>query len=47
VHNGFIEANNLKMQGNFKNIEVWTERKKMKLNTKKSCGMVFNFTKNY
>ena len=47
VHNGFIEANNLKMQENFKNIADWTERKQMKLNKKKSCGMVFNFTQNY
>ena len=35
------------MQENLRNIEDWTERKKMKLNTKKSCGMVFNFTNNY
>ena len=47
VHNGFIEASNLITQENINKIADWTQMKQMKLNTSKSCGMIFNFTNNF
>ena len=47
VHNGFVEAKNLQTQRHFENIAEWTEKKQMKLNYKKSCAIIFNFTNNY
>ena len=47
VHNGFIPAQNLKTQENIHKIQLWTQKKKMRLNQKKSCGIIFNFTRNY
>ena len=47
VHNGYVEASNLKIQKNIKNIAEWTKNKLMKLNKKKSCGIIFNFTDNF
>ena len=47
VHNGFVAGENLKIQENIHQIQNWTMEKLMKLNQKKSCGMIFNFTQNY
>ena len=47
VHNGFVASENLKIQENIHQIQAWTMEKLMKLNQKKSCGMIFNFTQNY
>ena len=47
LHNGFVEAKNLLTQKNIHEIQSWTENKKMKLNQKKSCAIIFNFTHNY
>ena len=47
VQNGFIEAGNLKIQKNIHSIAEWTEKKLMKLNQRKSCGIILNFTDNY
>ena len=47
AHNGFIEARNLQIQKNIEDIEEWTKNKQMKLNGRKSCGMIFNFTQKY
>ena len=47
VHNGFIDAKNLTTQKNIDEIQNWTENKKMKLNQKKSCALIFNFTQKY
>ena len=47
VHNGFVAAENLQIQENINQIQIWTRKKLMKLNQKKSCGIIFNFTQNY
>ena len=46
-HNGYIEAKNLKIQKNIDSICEWTRSKQMKINAKKSCGIIFNFTDKY
>ena len=46
VHNGYIDADKLETQKNLDTIQNWTENQKMKLNTKKSNIMIFNFSKN-
>jgi hypothetical protein len=45
--NGFIQAEHLTTQETIDAIETWTFNNQMKLNQKKSCGMIFNFTQNY
>jgi len=47
VSNLFIPNENLKTQKFMKDIEVWTDKKKMKLNAKKTKNIIFNFTKNH
>ena len=47
VHNKFVEAKHLVSQNNIDEITQWTKSKQMKLNKKKSCAMIFNFTENY
>ena len=47
VHNGFVDAKNILTHKNIHEIQSWTENKKMKLNQKKSCAIIFNFTHNY
>ena len=46
-HNGYIEAKHLKIQENIDSICKWTRSKQMKINLKKSCGIIFNFTDKY
>ena len=45
VDNGYIDAKNLKSQQYLDAICTWTDKQKMKLNTKKSNIMIFNPTK--
>ena len=47
IHNGYIEAKNLKIQENIDNICDWTRSRQMKINSRKSCGIIFNFTNKY
>ena len=47
AHNQIIKAENLKSQNHLKDINIWTKRKKMKLNIKKTKNIIFNFTKNH
>ena len=47
VDNGYIEAKNLKSQQYLNAICTWTDKQKMKLNTKKSNIMIFNPTKKF
>ena len=44
-HNQFIPSNFVKTQEYLKEINVWTESKKMQLNQKKTKSLIFNFTK--
>ena len=44
LHNQIIPAENLKSQEWLKAIENWTEEKQMKINSKKTKAMIFNFT---
>ena len=37
----------MKIQKNIHSIAEWTEKKLVKLNQRKSCGIIFNFTDNY
>ena len=46
LHNQIIPAENLKSQQWLQAIEQWTEDKKMKINSKKTKAMIFNFTSN-
>ena len=43
-HNQFIHPSQLKSQENLEKINNWTKTQKMKLNTKKTKNMIFNFT---
>ena len=43
----FIQNTNLETQDNLNKICEWTSANKMKINKKKSNGMIFNFTNNY
>ena len=47
VHNGFIAAKDLTTQANIDDIQEWTSNRKMRLNQKKSCAIIFNFTQNF
>jgi len=47
VHNQFIQSSHLKSQENLSKINQWTKNQKMKLNTKKTKNMIFNFTNNF
>ena len=40
VHNGFVAAENLQIQENINQIQIWTRKKLMKLNQKKSCALI-------
>ena len=42
--NGFIDSEDLKSQDYINDITEWTSKQKMKLNSKKSQLMIFNFT---
>ena len=43
----FIPSENLKSKKHYQDIENWTEKNKMKLNTEKTKNMIFNYTNNY
>jgi hypothetical protein len=43
----YISSDNLKSQQYLKLISEWTDNQKMKLNTSKTCVMIFNQTRNY
>ena len=45
--NLYLDSRNIKSQGYLQKLENWTENKQMKLNTKKSNFMIFNFSNNY
>ena len=45
IHNQFIPSEHLKTQEYLKEIDNWTESKKMKLNQKKTKSLIFNFSK--
>ena len=53
IPNNILESNlkipcdNLKTQEYMDKIEEWTEKKKMKVNEKKTQNLIFNFSKNY
>ena len=47
VHNGFIAAKDLTTQANIDDIQEWTSNRKMRLNQKKLCAIIFNFTHNF
>ena len=44
---GLVNSSNTKLQSRLKNIEKHTEIQKMKINTKKTKIIPFNFTRNY
>ena len=46
VSNIFIPSEHLKTQENMEKVQSWTEKKKMKLNVKKTKNLVFNFSRN-
>ena len=46
-NNQYIPPDNLKSQEYLKWIDVWTKNQKMKINSKKSKTMIFNFSKNH
>ena len=46
-HNQIIPAEHLKTQKHLGAINKWTKKQKMKLNTKKTKIIIFNFTKKY
>jgi hypothetical protein len=46
-HNQIIPAEHLKTQKHLGTINNWTKKQKMKLNTKKTKSIIFNFTKKY
>ena len=46
VTNIFIPGEHLRTQSNMEKVDNWTEKKKMKLNIKKTKNMIFNFSKN-
>ena len=45
--NGFIDSSNLQTQRNINSISEWTNKKKMKLNYKKSSAMIYNFSNKF
>ena len=47
MHNWFVEAKNPLTQTNIDEIQKWTANKKIGLNQKKSCAIIFNFTPKY
>ena len=47
THNNYIRKENLKSQENLSLINVWTKKKTMILNQKKTKNMIFNFSKNH
>ena len=47
THNQFISCHNLKSQEWLDNICEWTDNQKMKINSKKTKTMIFNFTDKY
>ena len=46
-HGQFIPSENLKSQEYLKEINLWTENKKMEISEKKTKAMIFNFTEKY
>ena len=46
-NNQYIPPGNLKSQEYLKWIDVWTKNQKMKINSKKTKTMIFNFSKNH
>ena len=46
IENFYLPPENLKSQKYLENISKWTTQRQMKLNTKKTNYMIFNFTKN-
>ena len=46
-HNQFIQPQNLKSQERLEEIDDWTEKQKMMINTKKTKTMIVNFTENF
>ena len=47
IDNSYIDASNLKAQTHLDKVADWTNSHEMKLNTKKSKYMIFNFSKKY
>ena len=47
IHNQVIPAENLKSQAWLNQIDEWTEKQKMVINTKKTETMIFNFTEDF
>lgn len=47
IDNLYLDAKNIKSQEYLTNIEEWTEKKQMKLNTEKTNYMIFNFSTKY
>ena len=47
IHNQVIPAVNLKSQSWLNQIDEWTEKQKMVINTKKTETMIFNFTEDF
>ena len=45
THNGYIDKQNLLSQRNLSLINLWTKKKKMILNKKKTKNIIFNFSK--
>ena len=46
-NNKYIPPQNLKSQNFLNQIDSWTQKKKMKINSKKSKTMIFNFSRNH
>ena len=46
-NNMYIPPENLKSQQFLKEIDAWTQNQKMKINSKKSKTMIFNFSRNH
>ena len=46
-HNQFIQPGNLKSQEWLQEIDDWTDKQKMMINTKKTKTMIINFTENF
>ena len=47
ISNQYLDSSQFNTQSYLKNLEVWTNRKQMKLNVDKTDYMIINFTEDY